>query len=735
MPGHECFDCRAKPDGHARATISKYLGTKGAYWTCRCGAWTFINGPTAKDPNATKQKRDNAQGPRGADGRAPTKPVLGDWQVVSRRKLRRPRTDADEREPLPAPAAKHLPAAQAMEVDDDMPEHDEAVAVQDDDEEQDEEAITKLVTQLELVKGDAAADELCGRYKEKLRRLREANAAPRNPALLPLRAQRTTKRRAKRGEAARERVRRLEAKVEELLAETEEARKEVQEAEEAEVEARRQEDAYREEIAAAKAGDAEGRHGHEDTVRGLRLQVAALPEAIRSGNADAAQRAIWPSSSTHWPWAWRSGPELLPGGGRRQRPGRALGRRPARPSGGRRARRPGHPTARRPPGVRRNGRRRGPTIRRPQGGARARRPRAMTGRAAPPGRQGTAGGAALPRLLTAARTRASEGPGLGAQMLGQGSAAGMRGRRDSSPWTGGPSAARDRRGSPPGRRGSGADEGRMGYAVRGPGARWWTCPIPGAARRAVPTGRLMEAVATDECSLSRLQLPLVTRMALERMVPTRLDGLAAVQLYTDGSGGSKPRRPRPDATAASDTATPAVPAWAMVAVGVLADGSRCLLGVGAAPMPGFAAGAAHDAGRPREDADAQAYDALHMGETTGRSSFAAELFAALWALLWVDELLRVMDKGGTRVGLHSDAMVGVAIAGGSAGSNAEGNLAGALRGAALRAWERRPAEASTAGTSSATWGTLSMSSRTAQPRRQAKGSGSHSSNPAAWASS
>ena len=292
MPGHECFECRAKPDGHARATITKYQGTKGAYWTCRCGAWTFINGPTAKDLNETKQKRGNAQGPRGADGRAPTKPVLGDWQVVRRRKLRRPRTDVDEREALLAPAAKHLPAAQAVEVDDDMPEHDEEVAAQDDAEGQDEEAITKLVTQLELFKGDTAAGELCGRYKEKLRRLREGNAAPRNPALLLLRAQRATKRRAKRGEAARERVRRLEAKVEELLAEAEEARKEVQEAEEAEAEARRQEDAYREEIAAAKGGDAEGRHGHGDTVQGLRLQIAALPEAIRSGNADAAQRAI-----------------------------------------------------------------------------------------------------------------------------------------------------------------------------------------------------------------------------------------------------------------------------------------------------------------------------------------------------------------------------------------------------------------------------------------------------------
>ena len=148
--------------------------------------------------------------------------------------------------------------------------------------------------------------------------------------------------------------------------------------------------------------------------------------------------------------------------------------------------------------------------------------------------------------------------------------------------------------------------------------------------------------------------------------PEDLQELVAVQLYTDGSGGSE----------GGGGAAEAAPSWAVLVIGVLRGGRRCILGAAACALPGHA----QDAGDGGEPAIV-AYNLL-----AGRAratSFAAELFASLWALLWAVDFLAAFPELKPAVALSADAEVVIAIAGGAAGSNAEPGLPAAVRNAEL----------------------------------------------------
>ena len=163
---------------------------------------------------------------------------------------------------------------------------------------QDAEAIERLIEQLGKFSDDTAAAELRARYEAKLQQAREASKV-RDPTVLLLRAQRNTKRRARQCLAARAAVRVLEAKITELLSEADEARRAVEAAEEAEAEAKLREESCRAQIAGFSPqltpeapGTATPVWNAEETVRGLRTQLEALPAAFRSGNLEAAHAAI-----------------------------------------------------------------------------------------------------------------------------------------------------------------------------------------------------------------------------------------------------------------------------------------------------------------------------------------------------------------------------------------------------------------------------------------------------------
>ena len=141
-----------------------------------------------------------------------------------------------------------------------------------------------------------------------------------------------------------------------------------------------------------------------------------------------------------------------------------------------------------------------------------------------------------------------------------------------------------------------------------------------------------------------LTLMPVSRMALERMAPARASDLVKLELYTDGSGGNGARRPGVRRSRRQAAEGPASPAWAVVAVGILADGARCLLGFGAAPMPGFASHGGRLADGREGGPELRAYEML--GSHVGTTSFAAELFAALWALLWARQLQWSLGRAG-----------------------------------------------------------------------------------------
>ena len=232
---------------------------------------------------------------------------------------------------------------------------------------------------------------------------------------------------------------------------------------------------------------------------------------------------------------------------------------------------------------------------------------------------------------------------------------------------------------------------RACHPSRGPTV--WKCPIPGGAQGPAPLYSILAAVEAVRSTLLELPAPTVVRMALERLAPRRLHDLAFIQLFTDGTGGSRA------STTSTSTSTPrasvalppplqlqqhpeeharAVPAWSMVAVGVHRDGSRSLLGTAAAPLPGFVKA---PAGGGNDYSEVEDYNELSGG--TGHTSFAAEVFAALWVLLWVHELCHALGAHRLRIYLHVDAEVGKAIADGSAGSSAAPRMAAALRGAAI----------------------------------------------------
>jgi len=295
MPGHACFGCRAEPSWSARAVINQLKGVAGAYWTCPCGSWSYINQAPRGGGGRSGHSHSKGGKPRSTGGSAPSNPVLGDWQVVESRRSRKrgsPARALGDGQAAARDAARQEPDA-SQDADDmeDVVERepDEEIGAGGKTDSEDEDAIEKLIEQLGRFAGDAATKALRERYEAKLRKVREANA-PRNPAVQLLRAQKVSRRKAKQAEAAREKVRGLERRVEDLLAEAEEARKEVEEAERAEEEAKKKEEDCRREVAGGAAGPDPTLC--EETVRGLQAQVAALPDAARCGNIEDAHKAI-----------------------------------------------------------------------------------------------------------------------------------------------------------------------------------------------------------------------------------------------------------------------------------------------------------------------------------------------------------------------------------------------------------------------------------------------------------
>ena len=100
-----------------------------------------------------------------------------------------------------------------------------------------------------------------------------------------------------------------------------------------------------------------------------------------------------------------------------------------------------------------------------------------------------------------------------------------------------------------------------------------------------------------------------------------------------------------------------------------------MLGAAGAPLPGVA--------RQLDDADVASRSYNELSPHVGHASFAAELFAAAWALLWAAEFLAAVVPLRPKIDLFSDAQVVEAITAGRAGSSAAPELAAAARGAAL----------------------------------------------------
>lgn len=295
MPGHACFGCRTEPSRSARAVINQLKGVAGAYWTCPCGSWSYVNQAPRGGGGRANHGQAKGDKARGADGSAPSSPVLGDWRVVESRKPRKrgsPARAVGDGQAAARGAARQGPGADqdaddAADTVERVPDEDVGAGGKIDSE--DEGAIEKLIEQLGRFAGDAATEALRERYEARLRKIREASA-PRNPAVQLLRAQKVTRRKAKQAEAAREKVRGIERRVEDLLAEAEKARKEVEETERAEEEAKKKEEDYRREVAGGAAGPDPTLC--EETVRGLQAQIAALPAAARCGNIEDAHKAI-----------------------------------------------------------------------------------------------------------------------------------------------------------------------------------------------------------------------------------------------------------------------------------------------------------------------------------------------------------------------------------------------------------------------------------------------------------
>ena len=172
---------------------------------------------------------------------------------------------------------------------------------------------------------------------------------------------------------------------------------------------------------------------------------------------------------------------------------------------------------------------------------------------------------------------------------------------------------------------------------------------------------------TDEAFKKVVFLP-VTIIALERVVPLRLDEVVALDFYTDGTGGGVdpsalhgPDSPGPPAGAAGRTVL-LKPAWAAAVVARHRDGSRALLGAAGGLVADF----------PGE---------ASKGDGAG-TSYSAEEIAILWATVWLLASLGAGDWSTVaRFTFHTDSMPARDVAVGAAGAKGSRNSGTILRDA------------------------------------------------------
>ena len=172
---------------------------------------------------------------------------------------------------------------------------------------------------------------------------------------------------------------------------------------------------------------------------------------------------------------------------------------------------------------------------------------------------------------------------------------------------------------------------------------------------------------TDEAFKKVVFLP-VTIIALERVVPLRLDEVVALDFYTDGTGGGVdpsalhgPDSPGPPAGAAGRTVL-LKPAWAAAVVARHRDGSRALLGAAGGLVADF----------PGE---------ASKGDGAG-TSYSAEEIAILWATVWLLAALGAGDWSTVaRFTFHTDSMPARDVAVGAAGAKGSRNSGTILRDA------------------------------------------------------
>ena len=215
------------------------------------------------------------------------------------------------------------------------------------------------------------------------------------------------------------------------------------------------------------------------------------------------------------------------------------------------------------------------------------------------------------------------------------------------------------------------------------GALLRRCRIPGlgSAAGAATLPELLATAATEAAALAALEPPPLSRLALGLLVPPWTGDLAALQVFSDGSGGHRARAGLAGEMEmqASRAAEESRPGRARVLVGTHADGTRCLLGAAGAPLPCFLT-----------EAERRSRGLGGMDAAMRPTSFAAELLPALWGALWAHATRSLLAAPALQIAPRADALPAVHIAEGRAGSVAEPALAQGLRGAALLAAESGP---------------------------------------------
>ena len=288
-----------------------------AYWTCKCGGWTWAATPIARcfkcgapQSNAARKwlASDGTSKSVGHDhrklhkppearndvGQCPTRSVdLEEW-IVQPTNLRK---QAKARKAAERIAARSTSERSTRDTKAPAPAVttvvDEAMDAQDEHSEMGK--LEKLLVHLQDFPSDEGVEELRSRYQQRLCQLRsEGSERQRDPTLQLLRAQRITRKRERQRDATARKMAALETKLDEVRAELEQARSEMAQAEKIIAEARLQEDSMRQHIASPQPGLQEP-HSHPDiaeTVAGLKAQLDALPSAFNSGNMEAAHAAM-----------------------------------------------------------------------------------------------------------------------------------------------------------------------------------------------------------------------------------------------------------------------------------------------------------------------------------------------------------------------------------------------------------------------------------------------------------